>query len=87
MGMSSDIEFQYKFKYKAKLSGGLTEHELDYVFTGITDNIPSLNPMEAMDWKYISLQELNDDIEKNPKNYTVWFREILKSFSEQKILV
>lgn len=77
MGIVSKPEFAYKFIYKAVLDNNLTEHELDYVFTGTFDGEPVINSHEVEDWKFESIDWLKKDIVSNPDHYTFWFKEIL----------
>ncbi|NQX91362.1 MAG: isopentenyl-diphosphate Delta-isomerase [Flavobacteriales bacterium] len=83
MGMATDMEKKFHFIYKAELDQGLTEHELDHVFFGHTDDLPKPNPEEVMDFKYVNIEELTSDMEQNPDNYTEWFKicfpEVLKN--------
>ena len=83
MGMATDMEKKFHFIYKAELDQGLTEHELDHVFFGHTDDLPKHNPEEVMDFKYVNIEELTSDMEQNPDNYTEWFKicfpEVLKN--------
>lgn len=74
MGMSTDLNFAFSFQYKAEFDNGLIEHEYDHVFIGRTDQAPKLNPEEVAEFKYISIDELIQDIEINPDNYTPWFK-------------
>jgi isopentenyl-diphosphate delta-isomerase len=78
MGMSCELSEVFTFIYKQELEDGLTEHELDHVFIGLSDSVPTLNPEEVMDYKYIITSDLVKDIEQNPDNYTVWFKLIYK---------
>lgn len=77
MGLTCETNFLYKFLYRAELDNNLTEHEMDYVFTGICDANPVVNTHEAADWKFISLAELRQDVLRHPNTYTFWFKEIL----------
>ncbi len=77
MRMECNLTEIFSFVYSEKLDNELTEYEFDHVFAGITDQLPSINPDEVMDWKYISYDDLQEDIKKNPQNYTVWFRQII----------
>ena len=72
MNFDCELEEALKFIYKAVLDHGLTEHEYDHVFIGDFDGKPVMNPEEAEDWKWISLDDLRKDIEKNPASYTYW---------------
>jgi isopentenyl-diphosphate delta-isomerase len=77
MGIACETNFVYKFLYQAALDGGLTEHELDYVFIGVCDDNPVINTHEVSAWKYVSLGEIRKDLVKNPAAYTFWFKEII----------
>lgn len=74
MGFDCKLEVKFHFIYKADVGQGLTEHEFDYVLTGVSDAIPKLNPREVMAWKAISVEELNQSMSEHPEIYTVWFR-------------
>lgn len=77
MGINSNLNFAFKFIYYAVLDNGLIEHELDYVYYGITDSRPVLNEEEADNFKYVNLSLLQKDIEKNSSQYTEWFKILL----------
>ena len=48
MNIETLLEFAFKFEYKAPFSNGLTEHELDHVFIGHSNDTPHLNTDEAV---------------------------------------
>ncbi len=81
MGFDAPLKELFSFTYKANVGGGLTEHEFDHVFIGTTDQKPNPNPEEVSDWKYMSVQEILDDIKKNPSDYTEWFKIAVKELS------
>ena len=64
----------YKFKYKTHFPNGLIEHEFDHVYFGYSDHPPLINPREVQDYKYMSLNSLVLDIQKNPSHYTEWLK-------------
>lgn len=72
MGMKAELVPVYQFLYKAEFENGLTEHEYDHVFIGISDDEPNLNPYEVADWKCISIEALSMDLKSNPELYSVW---------------
>lgn len=82
MGMECEIEEIFHFVYKEELEDNLTEHELDYVFMGVTDTLPIPDSDEVDAWKYISFAELEKDYINNPECYTVWFGKIFKRVNE-----
>ncbi|MDG4950655.1 isopentenyl-diphosphate Delta-isomerase [Weeksellaceae bacterium KMM 9724] len=80
MGFTCPIEYQFNFIYKADVGQGLTEHELDYVFKGVYNEEPVINPEEVAAYKWIDFDELQQDVQNNPEEYTPWFRIILKEY-------
>ena len=78
MGMECDLILLFNFSYREILENGLIEHELDYVFLGVSDQMPVLNISEVSEYKYLNYRDLDNDIKTNPENYTIWFRKIVK---------
>jgi len=74
MGFDCPLDSVFSFIYRAKFDNGLTEHELDHVLIGFSDEIPQLNFEEVHEYKSMSLTEVAEDIRANPEEYTVWFR-------------
>ena len=77
MGFSSELREINSFIYKVKFDNGLIEHELDYILVGEYENVVEPNSQEVDDWKWIDLDEINDDIKTNPEEYTEWFKIIM----------
>ncbi|WP_433895833.1 isopentenyl-diphosphate Delta-isomerase [Sphingobacterium mizutaii] len=75
MGLKCDLRLVYSFIYNERVENNLTEHELDYVFVGYSDQCPVLNKDEVQDYKWINADEILSDIKNNPSHYTVWFRQ------------
>ena len=74
MGFDTELEKAFTFLYKADVGQGLIEHEFDHVFIGKYDDDPAINPVEVGDWKFVSMNELRNDIDNHPNNYTEWFK-------------
>ena len=66
MGFDCELEYKFNFIYKAHLENDLIEHELDHVFIGTFDDEPKLNPDEVMAYRWVELDDLKKDMEKNP---------------------
>ena len=67
------------FIYKASFSNGLTEHELDTMIQGhYNGRAEAFNPEEVDAVRWISVDELRREVERDPEDFTPWFREILK---------
>jgi isopentenyl-diphosphate delta-isomerase len=73
VGIETDIEELYSFIYTSKYRDDLYEYELDHVFVGKYNGEIELNPEEACDAKWISLEDLAKDLLNNPTTYSTWF--------------
>jgi len=74
MGIDCELNFLFKFTYKAIFENGLTEHEIDHVFFGMSDKLPVINQDEVASFKYVDLDTLANDIAANPSAFTPWLR-------------
>lgn len=82
MGFDCPLEFKFDFLYKADVGGGLTEHELDYIFFGVYDGEIVPNPDEVMAYQWVNVPELKTDIHAHPEKYTAWFKMILDQYPD-----
>ena len=80
MGFETPLEYLFNFIYRAPFDNGLTEHELDHVMLGRFEGEPSINPEEVASWKWIDIDQIHDDLNNNPSDYTVWFAIIFDRF-------
>lgn len=74
MGMQCELKEAFSFIYKADVMQGLVEHEFDHVFIGTSDNLPIINKDEVESFRYDTVENIKADIERNPQNYTAWFK-------------
>ena len=55
-------------------------------FVGTTDDTPVINKEEVESWKYDTMENIRQDMEKNPQDYTPWFKiafaELLKHYNK-----
>ena len=85
MGFVCDLKEVFWFVYKAPFDNGLTEHELDHVMVGYFDEEPNINKEEVESFRWMTLEDVKNDIENHPGNYTEWFKIIFKeSFDKLK---
>lgn len=83
MGFVCDLEEVFSFIYKASFDNGLTEHELDHVMVGKFNSQPNLNKDEVENYKWMNLEAVKKDVDKNPEKYTAWFKIIFeKSYNK-----
>ena len=80
MGFTTELSEVTSFIYKAPFDNGLTEHEFDHVLLGYYEDDPEINPDEVASWKWMPLEEVNNDIDNHPDIYTVWFVIIFTKF-------
>ncbi|KUJ56661.1 isopentenyl-diphosphate Delta-isomerase [Chryseobacterium aquaticum] len=80
LGIETELSEKFNFIYKADVGGGLWEHELDHVFTGIYNEDFHLNENEVQEVRYISMQDLNREITETPEKFTEWFKIILEEY-------
>jgi isopentenyl-diphosphate delta-isomerase len=74
MGFDCELSEIFSFKYQAKLPNGLIENEFDHVLFGKYDSEPVLNPEEACDYKWITIDLLQTDMNNFPDKYTEWLK-------------
>ena len=80
MGFETKLDSLLSFVYRAKFDNGLTEHEFDHVLFGYYNDDPSINKLEVMDWKWVNLDFLKNDIITSSELYTIWFKIIFEKF-------
>ena len=80
MGFSTELKDTISFIYKAPFDNGLTEHEYDHILVGQYDEDPNPNPDEVNAWKWVSLEEVKEDMKVNPHVYTEWFKIIFDKY-------
>ncbi len=83
MGMSCKTDFVFSFKYKTTFANGLTEHEFDHVYFGLTNDLPLPEKSEVKNWKYMTIENLETDILVHPENYTEWMKICLPQVRSQ----
>ena len=74
MGLTAPVTKPFDFIYRAELDNGLTENEFDHVFVGIYEGDVTPNPQEVMDYCYLSLPEIEKQLDVRSERYTVWFK-------------
>lgn len=83
MGIDASMEELFNFTYKSQFENGLTEHEFDHVFVGITNENPKINPKEVSDFKWIHLKELEKEMKLSEQQFTSWFRILMNEHMDK----
>ena len=74
MGFDCEVQEIFHMQYCLPFSNGLTEHEYDHVFIGISDQLPKPNQDEVAGWQYMSLTEITTALEVHSNLFTDWFQ-------------
>ena len=80
MGFSTELIEKTSFIYKANFDNGLTEHELDHIIVGKYNHSPVINSSEVDSWKWMSMEDIRNNINDQPHNYTAWFKIIFEKY-------
>jgi isopentenyl-diphosphate delta-isomerase len=83
LGLSTELVDAFNFEYRETFENNLTEHELDHVLVGYSEQNPILNKEEAKDYRWITWANLLEEINLNPENFTIWFKIILTKHIEK----
>ena len=86
VGFDCKLKEIFSFLYRAHFEDKGSENEFDHVFLGAYDGDVSPNPDEITECKWIKIEELLKDIDKNPDSYAPWFREITMMMKQRKLL-
>lgn len=82
MGFDCELTERFSFVYQTPFDNGLSEHELDFVYTGTFDETPLINPSEVTSYRWITLENLIREVHEHPERFTSWFQIILKEYLE-----
>jgi isopentenyl-diphosphate delta-isomerase len=86
LGIQASLQVQFEFQYQTNFDNLLTENEWDYVLLGKTEATPLSNPDEVDDWKWISPEAVQEQIQLNPEQFTYWFKHIVNHHLKQLII-
>jgi isopentenyl-diphosphate Delta-isomerase len=73
LGLQTALTPAFTFIYNTTLDQGLTEHELDHVLVGTYNDAIDFNTEEVEEIAQFSMQYIEQDLQAQPQNYTVWF--------------
>ena len=74
LGVRTDMIYLYKFEYQATFQDLGSEHELCYVYIGRAETEPNVNALEINEWKWVSLQMLDQLLDNDPESFTPWLK-------------
>jgi len=74
LNVGAELEYVYKFSYRAGYGDIGAEHELCHVYLGGINGMPSANDNEIKALKFVSADALDAAFEETPSTFTPWFR-------------
>ncbi|MCL9667072.1 isopentenyl-diphosphate Delta-isomerase [Rosenbergiella epipactidis] len=83
MGLKLPLTKLTQTYYNLPVTDGLIEHEFGHIFTGLTDQLPVLNPHEAENYRFASLSEVQQELITSPERFTPWFKTTFPMLAKQ----
>lgn len=74
LNASADLEYVYRFQYRARYEDLGAEHELCHVFVGRIAEPFKPNDHEIESIRMLSVADINGELERKSEEFTPWFR-------------
>ena len=74
LNTAAALEFIYKFGYQARFGDMGSENELCWVYLGRLEREATANDTEIAALRFISAEELSQELEAQPERLTPWFK-------------
>ena len=75
LGFDCPLTERFQFEYRATSAAeGLTEHELDHVFTGTWAGPVAPDPEEVETTRWVEPKALDAEVRARPETFTPWFK-------------
>lgn len=74
LNISAELEFVYKFIYRAPYGAAGSEYEFCHVFVGRVDGEPRANVSEVAAMRFVSSAVLDAEFASEPGRFTPWFK-------------
>ena len=87
MGLIATLTEVFTFLYQADVDNDLIENEFDHVFLGVSNQNPNPNPAEVSDWNWVTIEDLKQELIRNPEEYSPWLRQCFSEVINYKLRV
>jgi isopentenyl-diphosphate Delta-isomerase len=74
LGFSTGLSEIFSFTYRAAVENELVEYEFDHVFAGEYEGKIEADPGEICEYRYDSLEQIKEKMERHPEQFTSWFK-------------
>jgi isopentenyl-diphosphate delta-isomerase len=85
MGLVATLTEIFTFSYQTDVGGGLIENEFDHVFFGVSNQNPDPDPAEVSDWDWVTIENLEKELIRNPGEYSPWLRQCLSEVVNHRL--
>jgi isopentenyl-diphosphate Delta-isomerase len=82
MGFVCDVTLVGAVLYRADVGGGLVEHEYDHILIGRWTGVPSPDPAEVEEWRWVGVTELRRWVLERPETLAPWFAMAFQKLEE-----
>ncbi len=86
VGLEADIDYFFKFRYQVAYEDVGSENEMCALFAGVSEGAVRADPAEISEWKFITISELEKEMEAQPDIFTPWFKIEWQKFTELNLL-
>lgn len=86
MGIDIALTELSQLTYKTQVDNGLSEHEYLHVFVGTFSGTPIPNKMEVEDWRWQRPEAILEDLERNPDQFTEWFKIVFPTLKPYELI-
>ena len=73
LGITTQLQFIYKFEYQANFEDLGAEHELCSVYVGQFEGTTDINSAEVQAIRWVNAHQLDTELATQPEMYTPWF--------------
>lgn len=74
LGLDCDLDYVFTFQYHARFRDLGSEREVCSVYVGTSALLPTVNPTEVAQWRYISPADLDREIVRSDDQFTPWLK-------------
>jgi len=74
LGVSTQLNWLYKFIYQADFEDVGAEHELCHVLIGRFDGDIQVHPDEIAAWRWLTIDQISQELIECAERYTPWFK-------------
>jgi len=72
--MTGELHYLFKFQYQARFRDIGAENELCWVYVGRSNDEVSVNDHEIADWRWVTPEHLDRELQTEPEAFTPWFK-------------